>query len=105
MKAKGKMSMFLCIGVGKKCINYESYGEICVRCNCCGCFGRKGMWSARLSMYRRALHETLHFNRWFKDSPEMYALQKKNKKADVIYLRKKIVECKKHTGGHPNGKS
>lgn len=53
---------FLCYSVGravgKDCRNLEdSYGEICVYCNCCGRFGRRTMYTARIRVYRRFLRE------------------------------------------------
>jgi hypothetical protein len=58
-----------------------SYGEICVGCGCCGTGEKAG--KARLGYWKDLLKESRNFRGWFKDNPELYALQKKNKKSDI----------------------
>lgn len=50
--------MNVCKSIMKKCQNpYDSYGEICVGCNCCGRFGEDTMWQARYDLAVRELSD------------------------------------------------
>lgn len=40
-KKKEVIGMFIDYGVTKDCVNSDSYGEICVKCNQCGRFNKK----------------------------------------------------------------
>lgn len=47
---------------------YDSYGEICVGCNCCGRMGEDTMWQARYELAARQLSELVEklSNDWYK---------------------------------------
>lgn len=50
--------IFLEQSVDKHCWNLlDSYGEICVKCNCCGGFDKDSMYTSRLRAVRRWLKE------------------------------------------------
>ena len=50
--------MNICKSVMDNCQNpYDSYGEICVGCNCCGRFRQDTMWQARYELAIRRLSE------------------------------------------------
>ncbi len=50
--------MNVCKSIMKNCQNpYDSYGEICVGCNCCGRFGEDTMWQARYDLAVRELSD------------------------------------------------
>ena len=80
-------------GVDKKCINPDSYGEICVKCNCCGRFGVENMWIRRYNMYWRRLSYEIenHSDEYF-----MSNLQQKNIASNVKFYAEKILECIEH---------
>jgi hypothetical protein len=76
--------------VSVRCYNgWESYGEICVHCGCCGKPGTERD-RARLAMYRRRLEEQVNFDQWFTDSPEWLAVQKRNQKANITRANRHI---------------
>ena len=82
----------ICINALKKCYaGVWSYGEICVRCNCCGQFDRKKMWHARRRFHREELKRNREFDRW-SNSPSLRKTQEKNVKANIIHHRKKIKQ-------------
>ena len=80
-------------GVDRKCINPDSCGEICVKCNCCGRFGVENMWIRRYNMYWRNLAELIE-----KHSDEFFFtdLQQTNIASDIVTYGKNILECVKH---------
>ena len=52
------MELHICRSVMANCQNlYDSYGEICVGCNCCGRMGEDTMWQARYELAIRELGE------------------------------------------------
>lgn len=52
------MGIHISRSVMKNCQNpYDSYGEICVGCNCCGRFGEDTMWQARYDLAVRELSD------------------------------------------------
>lgn len=54
------MSVIACESVMENCQNpYDSFGEICVGCNCCGRFGTDTMWKARYELAVRRLTENI----------------------------------------------
>ena len=54
------MSGIICKSVMDNCKNpYDSYGEICVGCNCCGRFRENNMWEARYELATRRLSELI----------------------------------------------
>ena len=80
-------------GVSKDCVNTDSYGEICVKCNCCGRFGEETMWIRRYNLYWRKLAELIE-----KHSDDFYFtdLQQTNIASDIVSYGKDIIECVKH---------
>lgn len=80
-------------GVDKNCINTDSYGEICVKCNCCGRFGEENMWIRRYNMFWRQLTEEIekHYDEFF-----MSNLKQKNIASNVKWYAEKILECVEH---------
>jgi len=80
----------VCIGIAKDCKNlYESYGEICVGCNCCGRFDPETKLECQLELNKRMLDERKAFDGW-SDYPDVSALQHKNVAIDIEYFTKKI---------------
>jgi hypothetical protein len=69
----------------------DSYGEICVGCNCCGRFG-KGlkMYKARLSYHMICLDDNENFSQWADGYPEMIKLQEKNIKINIKYHERRV---------------
>lgn len=52
------MELHISRSVMENCQNpYDSYGEICVGCNCCGRMGEDTMWQARYELAIRELGE------------------------------------------------
>ena len=80
-------------GVSKKCINTDSYGEICVKCNCCGRVGVENMWIRRYNMYWRRLSYEIENH---SDEYYMSNLQQKNIASNVKFYAEKILECIEH---------
>jgi hypothetical protein len=67
-----------------------SYGEICVGCGCCqkGKAARK----PRIEYWKAMLKDAKTFKAWSK-YPDLYALQKRNMKANIEYARLMIWYC------------
>lgn len=56
-----------CSSVLDKCYNLEeSYGEICVRCNCCGRIDKKTMYQCRVEHDKQMLQKCVNdlFHEW-----------------------------------------
>ena len=83
----------VCAGSMKDCINFASYGEICVHCNACGRYDKNTMWQARYRMYLGELGGLLD-----KVLDESYQsnLQQKNIALDVITFGERLKECVEH---------
>lgn len=79
----------ICISVTDDCINPDSYGEICVHCNCCGRIDKKTQKQAQLKLYKEQLNERESFDGWI---PEFRETQEKNVKKDIAYFKAKIKE-------------
>lgn len=80
----------ICIGVTKDCYNpYDSYGEICVHCNCCGRFDPKTKLQCQLALNKRMLQESRDFDGW-QDEPKLNELQRKNVASDIEYFSREI---------------
>lgn len=86
------MEVHTCIQVSKDCINYDSYGEICVGCNACGRFDKSTQNECALKLYKRMLQEQYDFNNWTEGFEE---IQKKNIKSNIEFLKNKILELEK----------
>jgi predicted transcriptional regulator len=72
---------------------YESYGEICVGCNCCGRFGEDTMWQARYELAIRVLNEKIEHlqSEYFKSN-----LQQANICSSISYWSEKLKEILTH---------
>lgn len=54
------MSGHICDATKKECYNlYDSYGVICVHCNCCGKYGEETMYRARYELELRLIAEQI----------------------------------------------
>ncbi len=82
----------ICAGINKKkCYNgFESYGEICVGCNCCS-EDKRVRWQARLDLHLRLLDQDSHFKDWI---PGITQIQKRNKKKDIKWNNYRIARYK-----------
>ena len=81
----------ICVGISKKCVNpLESYGEICVGCGCCS-DNKSIRYPARLALWERELDRCLNFNNWRKGHIK---LQRRNRKADMKYCRRRVGRYK-----------
>lgn len=69
------------------CINHESYGEICVHCNCCGRIDESTKHEAQRAMYKRQLEEQYNFKGWTKGAEKQ---QKENIQINIEYYKEKI---------------
>lgn len=67
------------------CINDDSYGEICVRCNACGRFDKSTQKECALEMYKEELQKQYNFD-------GLIEVQKRNIESNIQYLKKKIAE-------------
>ena len=80
--------IFLDQQVDKHCWNlYDSYGEICVKCNCCGGFDKKTMYASRLRTVKRWLKE---FQPKRTDPDFQTVLQQKNIRTDMRRFQRQI---------------
>ena len=77
-----------------------SYGEICVRCNCCGRFDKdKGkIIKAKLLYAKEQLKGAKHFNGWG-NTEEIRMIQEENVKSSIEYWKKGIKELTKQKLG------
>lgn len=88
------MSGIICKSEKWNCQNpYDSFGEICVGCNCCGRFGEDAMWQARYNLARERLKDNIEKlqNEWFKTN-----LQQANICSNISYWSKKLEEILTH---------
>lgn len=80
----------VCFSVAENCQNfYDSYGEICVHCNCCGRIDPNTKLQCQLELNKRLLEEEQEFNGW-SDCPEVNDLQHKNVADNIEYFKRKI---------------
>lgn len=83
------MSGHICCAVQKNCYNpYDSYGEICVGCGCCGKPSPERD-KARLALWERRHEEDVNFDNWC-DNPKLRALQEKNRKLNIIFTGRRL---------------
>ena len=71
------------------CINHNSYGAICIWCNCCGRIDKKTMKAAQLKYYKECLEEQYNFDGWIEGMEET---QKANVKENIEYFKSKIEQ-------------
>jgi hypothetical protein len=82
-------ALYLDQQVDKHCWNLcDSYGEICVKCNCCGGFDKKTMYASRLRVVKRWLKEDKA-----KLSQPLYQsiIQQKNIRTDLRRFQRQIT--------------
>lgn len=88
------MSGTVCESVIENCQNfYDSYGEICVGCNCCGRFGTDTMWQARYEMAITRLSENIEklTDEYFQSN-----LQQQNICSNISYWSERLKEILTH---------
>lgn len=68
---------------------FDSYGEICTRCNSCGRFSKDTMYQDRLVVYKRHLQEQYEFNDWCEGWEE---IQRANREKNIEYYQRLIKE-------------
>jgi len=78
-------------GISKKCVNGESYGEICVGCLCCS-DDKNIRWPARLALNERELERQIHFDNWI---PGSIRLKRRNRKSNITYYKRRIAIYKR----------
>jgi len=84
----------ICFSVAKDCVNGEdSYGEICVHCNCCGRINKETMWQSRYETAVRHLQEKAED---FTDDFMKSNLQQRNIALNVKHYADKILEAVEH---------
>ena len=82
--------MHIDFSVLEDCQNlYDSYGEICVKCNCCGRFDESTKLEAQLKMHKEQLKENIDFGGWWEECNE---LQEANVKANIEYHEREIKD-------------
>ena len=81
---------FVDFGVSKDCINPDSFGEICVKCNACGRFGEDTMWEARYNLFWWQIADELekHSGVFFRSK-----LQQENIAKNIISLGEDLLKC------------
>lgn len=69
--------------VAKNCYNHNSFGEICIQCNCCGRF-EKGFakYKARLVYHKENLNYQLNFD-GYSNNPKVKTLQMQIRKCNI----------------------
>lgn len=88
------MSGTVCESVIENCQNfYDSYGEICVGCNCCGRFGTDTMWQARYELAVRMLRDDVEklTDEYFQSN-----LQQQNICSNISYWSERLKEILTH---------
>jgi hypothetical protein len=83
--------------VDKNCWNLlDSYGEICVKCNCCGGFDKTTVYASRLRTVRRWLKELYPK----KTDPDFQtALQQRNIRIDRRRFQRQITYYERKVKG------
>lgn len=92
------MNIHIDYSARSNCYNVgESYGEICVQCNCCGRFDKKTMYECRLETDKRHLEEELQSV----GSPEYpLELQQKNIQTNILWFKDRIAAAEKEMSNH-----
>ena len=93
------MNGTICKSVMENCQNpYDSYGEICVGCNCCGRFGSDTMWQAR---YELAIERIKDNARKLQAGYFQSNLQQTNICANISYWSEELKEILTHIDFDP----
>ena len=84
------MTFHICYGTQNDCYNtIDSYGEICVGCNCCGLIDKSTMYQCRIATDTRHLGE----EREKVDSLEYpLEIQQENIRKNIEWFLKRIKE-------------
>ena len=89
------MNLHISYSVTDDCENlYDSYGTICVWCNCCGRIDKDTKYEAQLRHYEKMLQEQYTFNRWHEDK-DIRENQEDNIKSNIKYFKEVIEDLKK----------
>lgn len=90
-------SLTVCYGITDNCENLsDSYGEICVWCNCCGRVDKATMYDCQLSVYKSHLVETANK---LTDPDYQLPIQQKNILAEIPWWIKKIKQAQRLNNG------
>lgn len=85
------MNIHVAFSVQEDCLNpMDSYGEICVHCNCCGRFNKKTMFKDRIEVFKEHLKEAEEFNDWIEGFEE---IQRANKQKQIEYYKELIKQA------------
>lgn len=83
----------MCFGVLDDCENLsDSYGEICVGCNCCGRIDKSTMHQCRIETYKRQLDEC---KQRLTDPEFQTTLQQRNIKINIDCLEQIILRSER----------
>ena len=85
----------ICFSVTKDCVNPDSYGEICVGCQCCS-KDKSIRYPARLKLYQELLERSINDNYWVKGA---IRLQKRRRKLNITFCKRRIAIYKRLLGG------
>lgn len=87
------MSIYIDFAQGTKCWNLYETIYSCIGCGCCA-KDKKARYKNRVRVLKRVLKEQYNFNNW-DDDPELKAIQERNIKSNIRYLKKKLRYYKK----------
>lgn len=84
------MTIFIDFAVDENCENmYDSYGMICVHCNCCGRFNKDTAKEAQINMWKERLQSEKDFDKWA-TLPELRERQKRVVAENIDYAIQKL---------------
>jgi len=84
-------SVHICSSASPVCYNpFDSYGMICVGCNCCGKIDKAIMYQCRIATDKRQLIETAN---QLTDKDYQSELQQRNILLDIEYSIKRIRQA------------
>ena len=82
------MSIHIDFAKDKKCWNWFETVYSCIGCGCCSS-DMETRRKNRLRVLKRRLEEERNFDNWY-DDPEIRAIQERNIKINIRYLKRKI---------------
>lgn len=92
---------FIDYSVAGNCENLmDSFGEICVGCNCCGRINPETKYQAQVNVLKRQLQEQIDFDYWIEGHEE---LQRKNQAANIEHIKREIKEVEAKIAEVANG--
>jgi hypothetical protein len=77
--------------VTDECINIDTYGVICVQCNCCGRFGEESKREAQIEYYKERIKSEEAFDNWDSDEGRRKH-QEKVVQENINYYKAKLAE-------------